>query len=323
MAVMRYLVTGGAGFIGSHVVDRLLAAGHAVAAVDAFDDFYDRRTKEANLRSARANPRLTFLEFDLRDAAAVASAFAAFRPDCVIHLAARAGVRPSIENPRLYFDINVGGTLNVLEAARRHGPRKVVFAGSSSVYGNQEKVPFSEDDPTDRPISPYAATKKMGEQLCHTYHAAYGLSVTCLRFFSVYGPRGRPDMAVAKFVRAVETGETVTMYGDGGSSRDYTYIDDIVDGILAAADRCDGYAVYNLGRSEPVTLSELVAAISAALGKAAKTVTLPPKPGDVERTFADVSRGRAALGYEPRVSLQEGLARYVAWYRQNAGASGE
>lgn len=314
---MRYLVTGGAGFIGSHVVDRLLSLGHTVAVADCFDDFYDRRHKDANLRAARSHPRCSVYELDLRDAAAVNSACAAAKPDVVIHLAARAGVRPSIENPRLYFEMNVGGTLNVLEAARRLGPARVVFASSSSVYGNLEKVPFSEDDPTDRPISPYAAGKKMGEHLCHTYHAAYGLSAVCLRFFSVYGPRNRPDMAVAKFTRAVEFGEPVPMYGDGSSARDYTYIDDVVDGILAAADRCEGFDIFNLGRSEPIHLRDLIDAVAAAVGKPARVQVLPAKPGDVERTCADIARSRARLGYDPQIPLSEGLARYVAWFRAN------
>jgi len=312
----RYLVTGGAGFIGSHLVDRLLASGHDVACLDCFDDFYDRRVKERNIASAVAHPRCRFFELDLRDAGKLATIWGAFAPDVVVHLAARAGVRPSLENPRLYFEMNVTATLNVLECARRLGPAKVVFASSSSVYGNQQTVPFSETDPTDRPISPYAACKKMGEQLSYTYHHAYGMSVFCLRFFSAYGPRSRPDMAVAKFTRAIDRGETITVFGDGSTARDYTYIDDIVDGVVAACDRADGFGIYNLGRSEPVLLRDLVNGIAAAVGKPAKIRTEPVQPGDVERTYANVSLSRRDLGYNPKVSLTEGLARYVEWYRR-------
>lgn len=312
----RYLVTGGAGFIGSHLVDRLLAAGHSVAVLDCFDDFYDRRLKELNLRSARSHPHCRFHEIDVSDEAALHRVWSEVRPDMVFHLAARAGVRPSIENPRPYLQMNIVATANVLEMARRIGPARLVFASSSSVYGNQTKVPFSEDDPTDRPISPYAAGKKMGEQLCYTYHHAYGLDITCLRFFSAYGPRSRPDMAVAKFTRSIERGEPVPMYGDGSTARDYTYIDDIVDGILVAADHMGGYAIYNLGRSEPVLLRDLIDGIAVALGKPARIQVCPSKAGDVERTFADITHSRERLGYHPKVGLAEGLARYVAWFRR-------
>jgi UDP-glucuronate 4-epimerase len=314
---MRFLVTGAAGFIGSHVADRLLAAGHRVCAIDCLNDQYDPRFKQDNIHGMRGNPRFAWSAMNLCDAEALAGVWKQFAPEAVIHLAAMAGVRESLQNPRLYFDNNMAGTVNVFELARTLGPKTTVFASSSSVYGNQKKLPFSEDDPTDRSISLYACTKKMGEQLAFTYAHNYGLNIPCLRFFTVYGPRGRPDMAVHKFLRAIERGEPLTMFGDGTSSRDYTYIDDIVDGVLAAAERAAGFSVYNLGRSEAVTLREMIALCAAAVGKPAKIESLPMQPGDVDHTCADVSRARRELGYEPRVSLAEGLARMTAWLRAN------
>ncbi len=308
------LVTGAAGFIGSHVSEALLAAGWRVTGVDSFDTFYDPQVKRANARACQKYPGFRLVEADVRDETAMEGVLQD-SVDAVVHLAARAGVRPSIEQPLLYEQVNVGGTCVLLEAARRAGVGRFVFASSSSVYGNNAKVPFAETDNVDHPISPYAATKKAGELLCHTYHHLFGLNVTCLRFFTVYGPRQRPDLAIHKFARLIERGEPIPVFGDGGMMRDHTYVGDIVAGVLAAIERCEGYHLYNLGNAHPVSLSDLVAAIERALGKQAVIERLPPQPGDVERTFADVTLARRELDYEPRTDLAAGLAAFVAWLR--------
>lgn len=308
------VVTGAAGFVGSHVCERLLEVGWRVSGVDIFDEFYDPAVKRSNVAGCVRHPRFSLIEADIRDEAAMSRAVGA-GVDVIVHLAARAGVRPSIENPLLYQDVNVRGTCILLEAARRFKIPKFVFASSSSVYGNNPKVPFSESDNVDYPISPYAATKKAGELICYAYHHLFGLDVTCLRFFTVYGPRQRPDLAIHKFARLIEHGEPIPVFGDGSMMRDHTYIDDIVAGVMAAVERCKGYRIYNLGNSNPVSLSELIAAIEAALGKAAQIKRLPMQPGDVERTFADISRARAELGFEPRTDLRTGLAEFVKWMR--------
>ncbi|NLU23064.1 MAG: NAD-dependent epimerase/dehydratase family protein [Phycisphaerae bacterium] len=308
------VVTGAAGFVGSHVCERLLEAGWRVSGVDIFDEFYDPAVKRSNVAGCVRHPRFSLIEADIRDEAAMSRAVGA-GVDVIVHLAARAGVRPSIENPLLYQDVNVRGTCILLEAARRFKIPKFVFASSSSVYGNNPKVPFSESDNVDYPISPYAATKKAGELICYAYHHLFGLDVTCLRFFTVYGPRQRPDLAIHKFARLIEHGEPIPVFGDGSMMRDHTYIDDIVAGVMAAVERCKGYRIYNLGNSNPVSLNELIAAIEAALGKAAQIKRLPMQPGDVERTFADISRARAELGFEPRTDLRTGLAEFVKWMR--------
>jgi UDP-glucuronate 4-epimerase len=312
--VAHAVVTGAAGFVGSHVCERLLEAGWRVSGVDIFDEFYDPAVKRSNVAGCVRHPRFSLIEADIRDEAAMSRAVGA-GVDVIVHLAARAGVRPSIENPLLYQDVNVRGTCILLEAARRFKIPKFVFASSSSVYGNNPKVPFSESDNVDYPISPYAATKKAGELICYAYHHLFGLDVTCLRFFTVYGPRQRPDLAIHKFARLIEHGEPIPVFGDGSMMRDHTYIDDIVAGVMAAVERCKGYRIYNLGNSNPVSLSELIAAIEAALGKAAQIKRLPMQPGDVERTFADISRARAELGFEPRTDLRTGLAEFVKWMR--------
>jgi len=313
----RILVTGGAGFIGSNLVDRLLKLGWSVTALDNFDDFYAAELKRANLAEARQNPAFKLVEADIRDDTTVMALFAQERFSAVVHLAARAGVRPSIRQPALYADVNVRGTINLLEAARHHGVEKFIFASSSSVYGNNPKVPFSEDDPVDNPISPYAATKKAGELICYTYHHLYGMNIFCLRLFTVYGPRCRPDLAVAKFTRLIDAGKPIPVFGDGSSQRDYTYIDDILDGIIAAVERCRGYRIYNLGESEPIRLSDMIDTISRALGKPAKCEHLPPQPGDVIRTFADITRAQAELDYRPKTPFSQGIENYIKWYRQN------
>jgi UDP-glucuronate 4-epimerase len=318
---MALLVTGGAGFVGSHLCEALLRASQEVVALDNFDPFYEPAIKHANLAVCLAAPGFCLCTGDIRDRAALDALFAAHPAlDTVVHLAARAGVRPSIEEPLLYTDVNVLGTAGLLEAARRHGIRKFIFASSSSVYGNNAKVPFAEDDNVDFPISPYAATKKAGELLCHTYHHLYGMNITCLRFFTVYGPRQRPDLAIHKFARLIEAGRPIPVFGDGGMRRDHTYIDDIIAGTQRAIERCAGYHIYNLGESCPVSLSALIAALEQALGKRALLDRRPLQPGDVDQTYADISRARAALEYRPCTALAEGLARFVAWLRSPAAA---
>lgn len=311
----RYLVTGGAGFIGSNLVDRLLRDGHAVTVFDNFDPYYERPRKLANLWQAARSEGFRLIEGDVTDAGEVAAACEDCRPDVIVHLAARAGVRPSIEDPVGYARVNIEGTLCLLEEARRLPAVRFVFASSSSVYGNRTDGPFHEADRVDDPISPYAATKKAGELLCSTYHHIYGLPITCLRFFTAYGPRNRPDLAIAKFTSLIDRGEAVPFFGDGTTKRDYTFIDDIVDGVVRAAERCQGFAVYNLGNSQPVELAHLVGEIGRALGRTPRIQKKPLPPGDVYQTYANVSLARRELDYSPRTSLEEGLRRYVAWYR--------
>ncbi len=311
-------VTGAAGFIGSHVSDALLARGNRVYGFDNFDPFYDRRIKERNLASLSADPAFSFLEGDIRDASALARWGEGIPPDALIHLAAKAGVRPSVADPVGYADVNVHGTIRLLEWARERKVPKVLFASSSSVYGGNTKVPFSEDDFVDHPVSPYAATKKAGELLCHTYCHLYGMSVAALRFFTVYGPRQRPEMAIHKFTRRILEGKVIDLYGDGSSRRDYTYIEDIVAGVLGALTAPPGYRVYNLGESATISLSELVALIEKACGKPAVRRFKPPQPGDVPVTYADISLARKEIGYDPRTPIELGITRFIEWYRNEA-----
>ena len=310
------LVTGGAGFIGSHLVNRLLSRGDRVSIVDNFDGFYETAIKRRNIEEALAHKDCRLYENDIRDASALESAWRREPIDVVVHLAARAGVRPSIKDPALYADVNVNGTVRMLEAARKYGCGKFVFASSSSVYGNNQKLPFGEDDRVDFPISPYAATKKACEELCYTYHHLYELPMTCLRFFTVYGPRCRPDLAVTKFTRLIDEGQPIPMYGDGSMRRDYTYIDDIIDGVVAAIEKCGSYRIINLGESKPIVLRDMIATIGKALGKEPIIESQPQPPGDVDVTFADISRARAELGYDPTTDFADGIARYVAWYQE-------
>jgi UDP-glucuronate 4-epimerase len=310
------LVTGAAGFIASHLVESLLAGGHAVAGVDNFDPFYDRSTKERNLQAALAHPRFRFIEADIRDEGRLADFMREQGVTRIAHLAAKAGVRPSIADPQGYLDANVTGTAALLRAGAKAGIQSLVFASSSSVYGFNAKVPFSEDDNTDAPASPYAATKKAGEIWCRCHHHLTGLPITCLRFFTVYGPRQRPDLAIHKFTRLIDAGRPVPFFGDGTSSRDYTYIADTVAGIRAALDRPDGYRIYNLGRSDPVSLRDMVAVLEAALGKRAILDRQPDQPGDVPITCADVTHAARDLAYAPQVSFEEGIRRFVEWYRR-------
>lgn len=311
-----HLLTGAAGFIGSHTADRLLERGDRVVALDNFDDFYDPAIKRANLARWSGHEHFRLVEGDIRNAPLVSGLMEEEGVECLIHLAARAGVRPSLEQPELYADVNVTGTTVLLEAAREAGVKKVVYASSSSVYGGNEKVPFSEDDPVDHPVSPYAATKKATEVIAHTFHHLYGLDMIGLRFFTVYGPRQRPEMAIHKFTRLIDEGLTVPMFGDGSSRRDYTYIDDIVDGVEAAVDRATGYRLYNLGESETTSLADLIAMIGKILGKTPRIERQSFQPGDVPITFADVTRARRELGYQPSVSIEQGLERFIRWYRE-------
>jgi UDP-glucuronate 4-epimerase len=315
---LNVFVTGVAGFIGSHVAEALLARGDRVCGLDNFDPFYDRRIKERNLATLSAHPSFSFLEGDIRDASALARWGEGIPPDALIHLAAKAGVRPSVADPVGYADVNIHGTIRTLEWARDRKVPKILFASSSSVYGGNKKVPFYEGDFVDHPVSPYAATKKAGELLCHTYCHLYGMNVAALRFFTVYGPRQRPEMAIHKFTRRILEGKEIDLYGDGSSRRDYTYIEDIVSGVLGALTAPPGYRVYNLGESATISLSELVALIEKACGKAAVRRFKPPQPGDVPVTYADISRARKEIGYAPRTPIGRGVALFVDWYRRTA-----
>ena len=315
------LVTGGAGFIGSHLTRRLLARGDRVTAFDDFNDYYDPARKWENVNLIVEGPhadRYCLIEGDIRDAAAVDRLFAEGKFDAVIHLAARAGVRPSLQEPILYEDVNCIGTLRLLEAAKRHGPKTFIFGSSSSVYGINEKVPFAEADEVNQPISPYATTKRAGELLCYNYHHLYDFRVACLRFFTVYGPGQRPEMAIHKFTDLLWRGQTVPMYGDGGSRRDYTFVDDIVDGLVAALDLAPGFEILNLGGADTTSLRDLVHWIAAELAVEPRIDYLPAQPGDVPITYADVSKAARILGYSPKVPIREGLRRFVSWYRERA-----
>ena len=309
------LVTGGAGFIGSHLCDRLIRAGREVVCLDVFDNFYPREVKLRNIESLKAEERYHLYEGDIRDPALLEDLFGHHDLEAVVHLAARAGVRPSLELPRLYADVNLTGTVTLLEHCRTFKVRKFIFGSSSSVYGNSDAVPFEESGPAVEPVSPYAATKRGGELLAYTYHHLYGMDISCLRFFTVYGPRQRPEMAIHKFTRLIDRGDAVPIFGDGSSARDYTYVDDIVGGIEAALERTRGYQVVNMGRSEVVTLRSLVETLEEALGKKARITTQSEQPGDVHQTRADISRARELLGYEPQVGIREGIGRFVEWYR--------
>jgi UDP-glucuronate 4-epimerase len=312
--LMAILVTGGAGFIGSHVVDALLARGDKVTVVDDFNDFYDPALKRRNVATF-AN-RVTIVEADIRDTAALRAVFSTGRFDAIAHIAARAGIRPSVAQPRLYTEVNVLGTQNLLELAREFSVKKFVFASSSSVYGVGQPVRFREDAALLHPISPYAATKLAAEALSHVYHHLHGLDVTCLRLFTAYGPRQRPDLAIHKFTSAILRGKPVEMYGDGKTARDYTYSDDVVQGFLAALDRCAGFEIVNLGESRTVELRELVQLIEKAVGKKAQLRQLPAQPGDVPITYADISKAKRLLGYDPQVDIEEGIRRFVDWFRK-------
>jgi UDP-glucuronate 4-epimerase len=322
---MRILVTGGAGFIGSHLVERLLAEGHNVAILDDFNDFYDPKTKRGNISGVAKD--IAVHDVDLRDGAKVAGLLGKEKFDAIFHLAARAGVRPSIQQPQLYYDTNVAGTLHLLEAARTNGVERFIFASSSSVYGAAKKVPFSEEEHLIQTLSPYAATKISGEFLCSTYSHLYKLRIVALRYFTVYGARQRPDLAIHQFTRKISAGESIDQFGDGTTRRDYTYIDDIIHGTMAAL-KYDGgpsrtgglFDVFNLGESDTIQLKDLIAAIEKALGKKAKINRLPEQPGDMPLTYADISKARKLLGYDPKTKFEDGLPKFVDWFLKSRAA---
>src|SRR5882762_1893883 len=309
------LVTGGAGFIGSHLVDALSKEGREVIALDSFDEFYLPEIKRRNLEPLAGRPGFALIEGDIRDETLVEKVFTTHPISVVVHLAARAGVRPSIRQPALYCDVNVRGTATLLEACRSHGVAKFIFGSSSSVYGNNTKLPFSEKDDVDRPISPYAATKRAGELLCATYHELYRLNVFALRFFTVYGPRQRPEMAIHRFTRLIDRGLPVPRFGDGTTRRDYTYITDIVNGVLRAIERVQGFEIINLGGSQTTSLSDLIALVEKSLDRRAVIKEEPGQPGDVVATYADVDKARRLLSYEPKVPPDDGIRLFIDWYR--------
>src|SRR5436190_7182093 len=315
----NFLITGGAGFIGSHLVDRLLASDvERITVVDDFNDFYDPSIKRANIRKHLDDSRYDIFEIDIRDRAALEQVFDTSNFDCIVHLAARAGVRPSLSEPELYTETNINGTLNLLELARERKIKQFVFGSSSSVYGINAKVPFSEDDPIRQPISPYAATKAAGELLCHTYTHLYGMRCVCLRFFTVYGPRQRPDLAIHKFARLISEGKPIPVFGDGTTRRDYTFIEDIVAGVRAAIDYDQSdYEVINLGESRTVELRELISLLEQELGTTAKIDRQPLQPGDVPQTFADITKARQLLAYNPQTQIEAGIRKFVAWFRES------
>jgi UDP-glucuronate 4-epimerase len=308
------LITGAAGFIGSSLSEELLKEGRSVTGLDCINDYYDPIWKRENLSDLNRYEKFEFIEGDILNEKLVQNIFSNHKFDAVVHLAARAGVRPSIIDPKLYESVNVRGTLNLLDATHTHMVDKFVFASSSSVYGNQTHTPFSEDDRVDYPVSPYAATKKAGEELCFTYSHLYDLSVTCLRFFTVYGPKGRPDMAPYLFTDAIVHGKPIKRFGRGDSGRDYTYIDDIVSGIIAAIDYEESFDIFNLGNSSPVQLNDFIATIENITGKKAVIEELPKQQGDVDLTYADISKAKRLLGYKPQTKLEVGLSKFIEWY---------
>jgi UDP-glucuronate 4-epimerase len=314
------LITGGAGFIGSHLVNRLLSeGGWQIAVVDDFNDFYDPAIKRAAVKSHQSNPNFKLIEADIRNYEALTQAFAGSSFDCIVHLAARAGVRPSLTDPQLYVETNINGTMNLLELARAHHVRQFVFGSSSSVYGTNAKVPFSEADPIFNPISPYAATKAAGELLAHTYSHLYGMRIVCLRFFTVYGARQRPDLAIHKFAKLISAGKPIPVFGDGTTRRDYTYVDDIIAGLRAAIDYdASKYEIINLGESRTVELRELISLLEKALGKKAQIDRQPMQPGDVPQTFADIAKARRLLNYNPQTQIEDGINKFVEWFKEAA-----
>ena len=313
------LVTGGAGFIGSHLCERFLSGGVKVICLDNFDSFYDPNIKIKNAEGVKKKfPELfELMTGDIRNPDHLKGVFEKSQIDFVVHLAARAGVRPSISDPLLYQDVNVRGTVVLLEACKAHGIKNFVFASSSSVYGENQRVPFTEKDLDIQPISPYGATKRAGELLCYSYHYLYGINIACLRFFTAYGPRQRPEMAIHKFTRLIDRGEKIPIYGDGSSRRDYTYIDDLIDGILGVIRHHKGFEIYNLGESQTTSLKELIQLIEEAFGKKANIEMVASQPGDVSVTYADIAKAKRMLRYQPRVKMEEGIRRFVDWYKKN------
>jgi UDP-glucuronate 4-epimerase len=312
---MTILLTGGAGFIGSHLAERLLGQGHGLVLLDELNDFYSPEIKQLNLAEIKTRGDYEFAEVDICDLPGLTELFKKHRPDVVIHLAARAGVRPSLEQPLLYEKVNVRGTLHLLELARQFAVRRFVFASSSSVYGTTSQTPFTEDEANPNPISPYGVTKLAGEKLCYCYARLYAIPTVCLRFFTVYGPRQRPDLAIHKFARLIQAGREIPMFGDGTSLRDYTFIDDIVDGITATLSLQTEFDVFNLGNSQPVSLSHMIRLLEDRLGKQAQIRVQEFQPGDMPFTHANLTKARGMLGYEPKVPFEEGLTRFVSWFK--------
>lgn len=311
------LVTGGAGFIGSHLCERLIREGHSVLCFDNFDNFYDPNLKIKNVEeiSKKYPGPFTLVTGDIRNRDHLTDLFQKNRIDGVFHLAARAGVRPSLADPLLYEDVNLRGTLTLLEICKAFGVNPFVFASSSSVYGENQRVPFSETDLDIQPISPYGATKRAGELLCYSYHHLYGMDIACLRIFTAYGPRQRPEMAIHKFTALIDQGREVPMYGDGSSKRDYTYIDDLIDGMMGVLHHHKGYEIYNLGESRTTSLKDLIGLIETTLGKKANIKVMAPQPGDVSITYADITKAKRMLGYQPKMDMEEGIRRFVEWYK--------
>lgn len=310
-----FIVTGGAGFIGSHLVEALLMQGKEVICIDNFNDYYDPAIKEQNISEAKKSTHFHLYRTDIRDREGLKTIFQNHKIECIINLAARAGVRPSLKQPLLYEEVNCIGTMNLLECARTYKIKSFIQASSSSVYGNNKKIPFSESDSVDFPISPYAATKKANELMCHTYHHLYQIPITCLRFFTVYGPRQRPEMAIHKFTRLIDQGEQIPMYGDGSTRRDYTYIEDIIHGIIQAIKKSHAYEVINLGESQTISLKELINCIGKELGKEVQIERFPMQPGDVEQTYADISKAKAILDYNPTTKIETGIKKFIKWYK--------
>ena len=313
---MKILITGGAGFIGSRLSKHLLEMGSEVVVIDNLNDYYDPAIKEANIEMLSSFESFSFYKGDIRNVQDMDKIFAAHKIEMVVHLAAQAGVRPSIQDPKLYYDVNVTGTLNILETMRKYSCKKMIFGFSSSVYGNNKITPFSEAHPVDNPISPYAATKKSGELLCYNYHHLYNFDIFCLRFFSVYGPGQRPEMAIAKFTDAIFNGKDIPMYGDGSSERDYTYVDDIVQGVMRSMKKLRGYDIFNLGESSTISLKNLINLVEKNCGQDAHINQLPMQAGDVSITYADISKAKEKLGYHPTTDIETGVANYVNWYKE-------
>ncbi|MBU0757588.1 MAG: SDR family NAD(P)-dependent oxidoreductase [Nanoarchaeota archaeon] len=311
------LVTGAAGFIGSSTCEKLIKKKYIVVGVDNLNDYYSPKVKLRNVNEIKKDPKFRLYQTDIRDFNGIEKIFAQNKIDKVIHLAARAGVRPSLEQPRLYFDVNVNGTLILLELAKEFKVKNFVFASSSSVYGENKKVPFSEEDLTEDQISPYASSKKSGELICRTYSHLFNMNVSCLRFFTVYGPRGRPDMAPFIFTDLISKGRTIDMYGDGTSKRDYTYIDDITDGIIGALEKDFRFEIFNLGNSDPIPLKNFISIIEKNLGKKAKIKKKPMQQGDVLITYADIAKAKKMLGYNPKTDIEQGMKKFIEWYKKN------
>jgi len=313
---MNILITGAAGFIGSHLAEKLLAEGHRIVGLDSFDNFYSPQIKKNNLAIANQNPHYTFIQGDVLDAKTLEKIFRKNHFDWVIHLAAKVGVRSSLDKPLEYANTNINGTLNVLEQARKTEVKNFILASSSSVYGATSQIPFTENDICQEQLSPYGVSKKIAELYCYVFHKVYQINIACLRFFTVYGPRQRPDMAIRQFTKLIETHQTLSLYGSGQSQRDYTYIDDIVKGIMNTIKYHQGFEIYNLGNSQTISLSALVSLLEKSLGKKAKIKKLPMQAGDLPRTWADISKAQKLLHYQPKTDIKEGIKKFIQWYRK-------